>query len=199
VDTAVHWPNTKADHIYAWRRDSWQALKHGSVNDHSTGPRNESSLLTRILALLLSVFWSIAIWLFIQFLAVCAYWEGSYRFVFLWCVVFNAWTTVDIVSMRIVNDPLIGADEKKMGFGQVLPLVLVLSVFLPSMGGAGNETKSKTWGIRRAQTLMMTQPGSDNQRNGSGRRANGDTMSAARGLADPAADADALELRTWRV
>jgi hypothetical protein len=38
---------------------------------------------------------------------------------------------VDIVSARIMNDPLLDDDEKTgMGFGQVLPLVLLLSIVI---------------------------------------------------------------------
>lgn len=72
-------------------------------------------------------------WLFVQLLAMnLAVGEGSYPFLFLVCTMFNAWNTLDIISLRILNDPLLGEEERKMGFGQVLPLTLIGPIFLPS-------------------------------------------------------------------
>lgn len=46
-------------------------------------------------------------------------------------------------------EPLLDEDEKKIDVGQVLPLVLILSVFLPSAGDASVNLRSRSWGIRR--------------------------------------------------
>ncbi|KAM7190380.1 hypothetical protein V8F33_009496 [Rhypophila sp. PSN 637] len=195
LDTVDHTLETWGKKIYSWPKTSYQALARGpSSTDDTNTKQDNASVLRKILTFLLSGLGAAVFWLGIQFLAVCAYGEGFYPFVFFVCTGFNTWTTLDIISMRIVNEPLLGDDEKKMGFGQVLPLVLIFSVFLPSMGVAGKARRTKTWTVRRAQTLARTQRENGNQSMGLGRRANGETMSGARGLGDPAAEGNAIEM-----
>ncbi|KAK4207540.1 hypothetical protein QBC37DRAFT_392686 [Rhypophila decipiens] len=193
LDTADRSLETLGRNIYSWAKTSYRALAHKHSATDDTNATNNAILPKRILALVISSLAAGFFWLSIQFLAVCAYGEVLYPFVFLVIAGFNTWTTVDIISMRIVNEPLLGDDEKSMSFGQVLPLVLIFSVFLPSMGVAGKETRSKTWTARGAQTLVRTRRGNGNQSMGHD-TSNGDIMSGARGLGDPAADGNATEL-----
>lgn len=45
-------------------------------------------------------------------------------------VALSAWETCDVILLRVWNDELLADDERKMGFGQVLPLTLLFSIVL---------------------------------------------------------------------
>lgn len=79
----------------------------------------------RVLFVFLSGFCVLFVWLFIQFVSVMSFGNGFYPFFLFLYIVFNVWTTFDILSLKILNKPLIWGEEDMMGFGQVLPLVLM--------------------------------------------------------------------------
>lgn len=67
------------------------------------------------------------------FLSVWSYSEGFYpSFVFLY-ICFNVETTIDIVSMSILNRHLVKEEETKMTFGQVPSLVLMGSIIFSAI------------------------------------------------------------------
>lgn len=83
---------------------------------------------------------SVLLWIFLNFMAVFAYGEGlGFRpLSSVFYSLFNIWTTFNIVILKILNDPIVG-NENTMGFGQVLPLVLILSVVISTVDVFNSE------------------------------------------------------------
>lgn len=72
---------------------------------------------------------SVAIyWFLLQWLATWSYGDGFFPFTWFIYVGLNVWYTLDVVSLWAWNKPLISVEEQGWGFGQVLPLVLILSI-----------------------------------------------------------------------
>ncbi|OJJ78638.1 uncharacterized protein ASPGLDRAFT_138495, partial [Aspergillus glaucus CBS 516.65] len=67
-------------------------------------------------------------WFLLQWLATWSYGDGFIPFTWFIYVGLNVWYTLDVVSLWAWNKPLISAEEQGWGFGQVLPLVLILSI-----------------------------------------------------------------------
>ena len=76
----------------------------------------------------------VLVFVFIHFLAVWSYGDGFYPLLWFTYVCFNTWNTADIVSLRVLNAPLLGPEETEMGFGQVLPLVLMGDILFHIVG-----------------------------------------------------------------
>lgn len=72
-------------------------------------------------------------WLFLQWLSVWSYGDGFYPFTWVVYIAFNVWNTWDVMDIWTRNKSLIKDDEVKWGFGQVLPLVMVLSVMFTAV------------------------------------------------------------------
>lgn len=70
----------------------------------------------------------LAYWLFLQFIAIWSYGEGFYPFQVLVYVGFAAWITFDILDLKLSNRPLILGQESSWGFGQILPMVLLVMI-----------------------------------------------------------------------
>jgi hypothetical protein len=67
-------------------------------------------------------------WIIAQFLSIWSYGDGWNPLLLLAYTGFGIWNTFDVVTLKVLNKPLIDGDELKMGFGQVLPLVLVVQI-----------------------------------------------------------------------
>lgn len=76
----------------------------------------------------------ILVFVFIHFLAVWSYGDGFYPLLWFTYVCFNTWNTADVISLRVLNAPLLGPEETEMGFGQVLPLVLMGDILFHIVG-----------------------------------------------------------------
>ena len=73
--------------------------------------------------LLLSLYW-----LLLQFLAVFSYGDGFQPLLILLYIGFGFWETFDILDVKLSNRPLVSGSETTWGFGQVLPLVLLIAI-----------------------------------------------------------------------
>lgn len=67
-------------------------------------------------------------WLLLQFLAAWSYGDGFYPLLFLVYVGFAAWTTFDILDLKLSNRALLNGQELSWGFGQVLSMVLLIMI-----------------------------------------------------------------------
>ncbi|KAK0634262.1 hypothetical protein B0T17DRAFT_611303 [Bombardia bombarda] len=63
-----------------------------------------------------------------QWLAVWSYGDGFYPLIWLVYFGLNVWNTLAVVSLMVLNHDLVDHGEFKWGFGQILPLVLTLSL-----------------------------------------------------------------------
>jgi hypothetical protein len=70
-----------------------------------------------------SVSWSLA-----QFLSIWSYGDGYTPLFILAYTGFNIQSTFDVITLKTLNNNIIDGDELKMGFGQVLPLVLIMQL-----------------------------------------------------------------------
>ncbi|KAF4635089.1 hypothetical protein G7Y89_g3016 [Cudoniella acicularis] len=101
--------------------------------EHSTNPEPTSrwkrllswSTAKSIFLVLLSGFCCCLYWATMQLLAVISYGEGFYPFFLVVYFCFNIWNTYHIVSLKVLNRNLIVGDETKMGFGQVLAVIIM--------------------------------------------------------------------------
>jgi hypothetical protein len=62
-------------------------------------------------------------------IAVWSYGDSHSPEFFLFFYLFVSWNTWDIIMLKVLNEHLVG-DETKMGFGQVLPLILLAQIVL---------------------------------------------------------------------
>lgn len=67
-------------------------------------------------------------WILLQFLAVWSYGNGFYPLLIFAYFGFAAWSTFDILDLKLSNRSLIDGQESSWGFGQVLPMVLLLTI-----------------------------------------------------------------------
>ncbi|KAK3389659.1 hypothetical protein B0H63DRAFT_556781 [Podospora didyma] len=73
----------------------------------------------------LRVFW----FLFIQLLDLWAYGEGFYPLSWVFYFLLLSWNTLDLVSIVVLNNHMLDEPElQEWGFGQILPLVVLLSI-----------------------------------------------------------------------
>ena len=68
-------------------------------------------------------------WLSRTLISVWSYGDSDKPEYYFFYYVFISWDTWDIIMLKVMNGPLV-KDETKMGFGQVLPLVLLVQIFL---------------------------------------------------------------------
>ncbi|KAJ0134217.1 Uncharacterized protein HZ326_22720 [Fusarium oxysporum f. sp. albedinis] len=94
------------------------------------------SSLAQFLRLLYGRFATFFFWIMFRFvclarvlISVWSYGDGDVRGFFIVYYVFVIWNTWDIIMLKVMNQPLV-EDETKIGFGQVLPLVLLVQILL---------------------------------------------------------------------
>ncbi|OAL54620.1 hypothetical protein IQ07DRAFT_273879 [Pyrenochaeta sp. DS3sAY3a] len=80
-------------------------------------------LISAALWLLFIVFWVIR-----QLISVWTYGDGQTAIYLLFYFIFVGWNTYDILMLKIMNARLMEDRKAKMGFGQVLPLFLLLQI-----------------------------------------------------------------------
>ncbi|KAJ9419625.1 hypothetical protein QL093DRAFT_2370693 [Fusarium oxysporum] len=92
--------------------------------------------LAQFLRLLYRLFATFLFWILFRFvwlarvlISVWSYGDSDVRGFFIVYYAFVIWNTYDIIMLKIINQPLV-EDETKMGFGQVLPLVLLVQILL---------------------------------------------------------------------
>ncbi|OIW25371.1 hypothetical protein CONLIGDRAFT_91699 [Coniochaeta ligniaria NRRL 30616] len=91
-------------------------------------PRKLFRALLTAIEVLASGFAVVVYFLFLQLLDVWSYGSGFYPLTWLAYLGFYTWNVLDVVSMVLLNRDLLQEDEWAWGFGQVLPMVLILSV-----------------------------------------------------------------------
>lgn len=67
-------------------------------------------------------------WLFHQFMAVWSYGNGFYPLLILVYFGYAIWNTFDILDLKLSNRSLIDGQETSWGFGQILPIVLLIMI-----------------------------------------------------------------------
>ncbi|KAI6279903.1 hypothetical protein MCOR27_000537 [Pyricularia oryzae] len=68
----------------------------------------------------------------IQWLDIWSYGYGFYGVNWVAYFGFSVWSTLDVISLWRLNIPLVVGDEGKWGFGQVIPLLMILAVIFPA-------------------------------------------------------------------
>ena len=101
-------------------------------------PENKISLVTgrfantwlgsRPLQKGLSTVCVVAFFLLRQFLATWSYGDGFYPLHIKAYSGFAIWNTFDVLSLKILNEPLIKGGEYKWGFGQVFPVIMLAAI-----------------------------------------------------------------------
>ena len=67
-------------------------------------------------------------WLISQLLSIFAYGDGFGPLLFVLYVAFGTWNTADIVDLKLSNGALVTGSQSRLGFGQILPLVLMVAI-----------------------------------------------------------------------
>ena len=67
-------------------------------------------------------------WLLLQFMAAWSFGDGFYPLLTLGYTGFAIWTTFDILDLKLSNRALIEGQETRWGFGQILPMVLLITI-----------------------------------------------------------------------
>ncbi|KAK4212159.1 hypothetical protein QBC37DRAFT_401804 [Rhypophila decipiens] len=124
---------------------SWKAGAGGSVAeekhtasatqtataDAQSGSFTGARPVQRVLAtLMLTIngFILLVVFLLWQWLAIWSYGDGFYPLLWFCYFGFNVWNTISVISLIILNHPLVDHEEMDWGFGQVLPVVLLLAI-----------------------------------------------------------------------
>jgi hypothetical protein len=73
--------------------------------------------------------------------------SGFYPFLWFLYLLFALWNTFDVISLRVMNHPLLHKSEQfGMPFGQILPLVLILALVLGALDEyEGRRPWQKFW------------------------------------------------------
>ncbi|KAM7185521.1 hypothetical protein V8F20_011777 [Naviculisporaceae sp. PSN 640] len=110
-----------------------QASSHDSPRESSGTERKgrlqlvtEWTLTLGLLAV--NSFILLIILLIVQWLAIWTYGDGFYPLLWFCYFCFNVWNTISVISLLILNRPLVDPEEWEWGFGQVLPMVLLLAI-----------------------------------------------------------------------
>lgn len=67
-------------------------------------------------------------WLLVQFLALWSFGDGFYPLLTVGYIAFAVWNTYNILDLKSSNRSLIDGQENSWGFGQILPMVLLISI-----------------------------------------------------------------------
>lgn len=81
-----------------------------------------------ILTIAINVIILLVVFLLCQLLAIWTYGDGFYPLLWFAYFCFNIWNTFAVISIMVLNQDLINHEELEWGFGQILPLVLMLSI-----------------------------------------------------------------------
>ena len=82
--------------------------------------------------IIFSAFFLSIYWILIQFISIWSYggsdsiWTSA--FYVLAYIGFNVWNTYDILTLKLLNKALLRSDEDKWGYGQVLPMIMLLQL-----------------------------------------------------------------------
>lgn len=113
--------------LITWLR-KYVARLTGSLDDFTLTPTRVAVTIFHILLVALLGFFIALYWISSQWVAVWSYGDGFYPVLWFIYIGFNAWTTFDILSLYTMNWVLLPAEEHAWGFGQVLPIIMILSV-----------------------------------------------------------------------
>ncbi len=86
-----------------------------------------------------ALFWR----LLIEFLEVWAYGSGFYALQVVVYAAMVGWCSAFIINVKIYNQNLIQGDEQTWGFGQVLPVALLLVIFISALDALSNLAKEE--------------------------------------------------------
>ncbi|KAG8534386.1 uncharacterized protein KY384_001231 [Bacidia gigantensis] len=120
------------------------AVRFGHLQgfDQFDFPRTTKRILIFIfMTLILSLYW-----LVLQLIAVYSYGDSFYPALMLFYLGFAIWNTFDILDIKLSNRSLVDGTETKWGFGQVLPLVLLIAIVfntVDAIKGARQEVSNK--------------------------------------------------------
>lgn len=92
------------------------------------GLRSLLHIVYRIALLGLTSLCLIVYWLLVQFMAVWSFGDGFYPLLTLGYIGFAIWTTFDILDLKLSNQSLIDGQGISWGFGQILPMVLLITI-----------------------------------------------------------------------
>ncbi len=139
----VNWALNRVNHFLGVRcYEKWREAK-GQPSNILLSPvaqafaRSSAALLAIIAAFVLSMTWSIT-----QFLAVWSAGSGFHPAEVLVYIAFATWNTTWIVDLKRSNLDLVSEVESVQGFGQILPLLLLLMVLLTFVEAARDVTSS---------------------------------------------------------
>ncbi|TFA97820.1 hypothetical protein CCMA1212_010439 [Trichoderma ghanense] len=116
------------DHIFVWAQDCCNEPLR-KARKHQRRHRGLLSAFTLAAASIRSIACSILI----QSIAIWGYGDNYPPLSWLCYFLFSVWNTVDVMSLWQLNKGLLSGDESDWGFGQVLPLVMLLSVFFSAV------------------------------------------------------------------
>ncbi|KAM7213835.1 hypothetical protein V8F06_010767 [Rhypophila decipiens] len=80
------------------------------------------------LMLTINGFILLVVFLLWQWLVIWSYGNGFYPLLWFCYFGFNVWNTISVISLLILNHPLVDHEEMDWGFGQVPPVVLLLAI-----------------------------------------------------------------------
>lgn len=134
--------------ICGWLIAAWSVASTGTSPNTSISTSMHSrtraifGLLGGFILFLLTGFAFVLFWLSQIWLSVWAYGDTEYRITWCFYLGFGIWNSVDIITLRNLNRHLLNEDEFQWGFGQVLPLVMLLAIVynvLDALFGMDND------------------------------------------------------------
>ena len=118
--------------LIEWQKKSFNAL-HIRLTRPASQRNNllSSALPTKAVYLVLVVVFSssiILLWLLRQFLNIWSFGDSNSLLLVFFYIVFLFWDAYEIIDIKLANRYLIDGNETHWGFGQILPLVLMVTI-----------------------------------------------------------------------
>ena len=146
--------------LIEWQKKSFHALYFRLSRPASKRNNLLSSALPSIAVYLVSFLISsssvVLLWFLRQFLNIWSFGDGFGLLLVVFYIVFLFWSVYEIIDVKLTNRDLINGNETHWGFGQILPLVLMVTIgyaAVDALQEAAAKEKCK------ASTAMTLQPG----------------------------------------
>ncbi|KAK0324194.1 hypothetical protein LTR82_004632 [Friedmanniomyces endolithicus] len=137
LDRVDEWASRSERWLIRRTRQAWGDVS--AVPMSVSGVQKNGGFVQSCLSFLLTLGWAICVifwWLLRQFLATWAVGVGTPAVTAVANSAFLAWNMEDVISTKALNIPLAIDSGPPWGFGQVLPMVLLLAVLLTGLDAA---------------------------------------------------------------
>ena len=147
--------------LIEWQKKSFHAL-HIRLSRPASQRNNllSSALPTKAVYLVLVLISSssvILLWLLRQFLNIWSFGDGTGLLLVFFYIVFLFWDAYEIIDVKLTNRDLINGNETHWGFGQILPLVLMVTIGYAAIDALQEASAKEKCKASTAITLQPSQ------------------------------------------